>query len=155
MLYSLVGRYDDAIAEERKVLDRDSLNGYGLWRLGEAYLYKGMYDEAVATLRRAVTIIPASRLSLGIAYAAAGRTDDARRLLAELAAEPPTAYGTLARALIHGALGDLDDAFRLLDARPAHAVLPWVRIWPRLDRLDRLRQDPRYHALMRRLSLPS
>jgi serine/threonine-protein kinase len=151
-LYLWVGRDDDAIAEARKVLERDSLSGVGLRVLGEAYSHKGMHDEAVSTLSRAATINPAWRLNLGIAYVKAGRTDDARRLLAQLAAEPATGYGALAQALIHGALGDLDDAFRLLDYRPPHAWLPWVRRWPGMDLL---RQDPRYHALMRRLNLPS
>ena len=151
-LYIGQGRFDDAIAEARKVLERDSLNAIGLGVLGMAYSGRGLHAEAIATLLRAATINPARRLDLGMAYVKAGRTDDARRLLAELAAEPPTGYRAFARALIHGTLGDLDDAFRLLDYRPAHAWLPWVRWY---HDMDLLRQDPRYHALMRRLNLPS
>jgi serine/threonine-protein kinase len=151
-LYLQQGRFDEAIAEARKVLDRDSVSWIGLGVLGEAYSLMGRHDEAIATLRRAAAINPSQRLGLGTAYARAGRTDDARRLLAEMAAEPPSAYGAFARALIHGDLGDLDDAFRLLDYRPAHAWLPWVRWWPGQEGL---RKDPRYHALMRRLNLSS
>jgi hypothetical protein len=55
------------------------------------------------------------------------------------------------RAFFHGVLGDNDEAFRLLEQQPVHAWGPWVRNWPGLERL---KQDPRFPALMNRFDLP-
>jgi len=55
-------------------------------------------------------------------------------------------------AALHASLGDVDEAFRWLDvAVEEHATgIIFLRAHPRLDRI---RQDPRYHALVRKVGL--
>ena len=55
-------------------------------------------------------------------------------------------------AALHASLGDLDDAFRWLDvARQERATgLMLVRVHPRLDPI---RSDPRYPALLKKVGL--
>jgi serine/threonine-protein kinase len=149
--YLWAGRPDDAFPEVLKILERDSLNPPGLAAQGYAYALKGEFDQAIAVGEKAARVGPAWRIFLGLTYARAGRPEDTRRLIAQLESEPPTAYNRLMRAFMHAALGNNDEAFRLLDSEPAHAWRPWVRNWPGLERL---REDPRHAELMRRFNLP-
>jgi len=134
-----------------KILERDSLNPVALAVKGYAYALKGDFEHAMEYGETAARVNRAWRVFLGLTCARAGRPEDTRRLIAELESEPATAYNALVRAFLYGVLGNNDEAFRLLDQEPAHAWRPWVRNWPGLDRL---REDPRFPALMRRFNLP-
>ncbi len=87
--------------------------------------------------------------------AARGNEQGARRILAELTEARSTrvvsAWGI---AVLHTSLGDVDDAFRWLDAaveeRSPGSIL--LRVHPRLDPI---RNDPRYLPLVRQLGLES
>ncbi|MCA9752268.1 MAG: hypothetical protein KC591_08770 [Gemmatimonadetes bacterium] len=93
--------------------------------------------------------------SFGLAHLAVGRGDEAtaRSMLAALTAARTTrvvsAWGIGA---LHASLGDADEAFRWLDtAVEEHATgLIFLRVHPRLDPI---RPDPRYPALVSRLGL--
>jgi serine/threonine-protein kinase len=150
--YLWARRPDDALAEVARVLERDSLNGVALAIRSYAYAMKGEFDMAIAIGEKSAGLSPPWRIFLGLTYAQATRPDDTRRLIAELEAMPSNAYRTLMRAFFHAALGNHDEAFRLLEQEPAHAWRPWVRNWPGLERL---RQDPRFPALIRRFNLPT
>jgi hypothetical protein len=90
---------------------------------------------------------------LGLALAESGDTAAARDLLVRLrtmascAFVPPTSF-----AWIHLALGDTDEFFdwmdRAVDARD-HMIMP-IGSYPFLDRV---RDDRRYSALLRRMNL--
>jgi hypothetical protein len=56
-------------------------------------------------------------------------------------------------AYVHAALGEVDEAFILLDqaVRNRAAVLLWAQVDPRLDRL---RSDARFKELLRQLRVP-
>jgi serine/threonine-protein kinase len=149
--YLWADRPDDALREVAKVLERDSLNGVALAIESYAYALKGEFDRAIAIGEKSAGLVPPWRIFLGLTYALAGRPEGTRRLIAEIGPGPATAYQRLMLAFFHGALGNNDEAFRLLEQEPAHAWRPWVRNWPGLERL---RQDPRFPALMRRFNLP-
>jgi len=93
--------------------------------------------------------------SFGLAHLAVTRGDtrEGRRMLQELtdarAHRVVSAWGI---AALHASLGDLDDAFRWLDvARQERATgLMLVRVHPRLDPI---RSDPRYPALLKKVGL--
>lgn len=116
----------------------------------------GRFDEAEAEYEEGRRLSGGVALpSFGLAHLAASRGDTAaaRRLLAELTAARSTrvisAWGI---AALHASLGDADDAFRWLEtAVQEHATgLVFLRVHPRLDPI---RNDPRYAALVRRLGL--
>ncbi|MGZ3500956.1 MAG: protein kinase domain-containing protein [Gemmatimonadaceae bacterium] len=95
--------------------------------------------------------------SFGLAHleAAAGNTEEARRILAELTAARSTrVVSSWGIAVMHASLGDVDEAFRWLDIAIAeHSPgLLLLRVHPRLDPI---RNDPRYRALVKQLGLES
>jgi hypothetical protein len=50
----------------------------------------GRHDEAIAASQRAAEYAPPRTFSLGIAYAMAGRSDEARGILEKIRSRPPT-----------------------------------------------------------------
>ncbi len=151
------GRYDVAIEEYEKALELGPDFQPAHWHLGWALEQTGRYEEAIAEAQQAIDLSGGSPLyiaSLGHAYAKAGRDEEARETLDRLEQESRTrhvsAYHT---AVIHGALGDADEAFRWLD-RAYEEQAPWIgylRVDPRID--ERLRSDPRFDALLQRARL--
>jgi len=119
--------------------------------LGNVYLDRGMADEAVTEFETAAALASPWRWAAGRAYVAAGREEEARRLLAELQAQPATPWNAFWLAQLHTALGEVDEAFRWLDYESPHAWLPWIRDW---NWFAPLRGDPRFEDLLRRMNLP-
>ena len=111
----------------------------------------GEHAEALTAHEKMAAINPDWKFALGRTYAAAGRTDEARQILLELEAQPPTSWGAFGLADLNAALGNADATFRWLNYDPPHAFMPWSRLSPTLRPF---RNDPRFHALMRRLKLP-
>ncbi|MEE9279641.1 MAG: tetratricopeptide repeat protein [Myxococcota bacterium] len=113
-LYWYGGQYEEAIAEAEKSLQLDPGFGQGLFVLGAAYAESGMYAEAIAAHQAAAAANPAWRFGLGRSYAMAGRTDEARQILADLSGEEPTPWGAWGLAVLNTALGEKNEAFRWL-----------------------------------------
>ena len=93
--------------------------------------------------------------SFGLAHleAASGNEKEARRILAELMeARSKRVVSAWGIAVLHASLGDIDEAFRWLaiavEERASGLLL--LRVHPRLDPI---RKDPRYLALVKRLGL--
>ncbi len=116
----------------------------------------GRFDEARAECeegRRLSGGLAGPAFGLAHLEAASGNEQEARRILAELTQARSTrvvsAWGI---AVLHASLGDVDDAFRWIDeAIEEHSPgLILLRVHPRLDPI---RNDPRYAALVRRLGL--
>ncbi len=150
LIYEGLGRYDEAIAEAEKSIQMNPSHPRGYMVLGNVFLDRGMADEAVVEYEKAA-LAPPWRWVAGIGYAAAGREQDARRLVAELEALPDEPWKAFWLARLHTALGDLDEAFRWLNYESPHAWVPWIRNW---NWFEPLRGDPRFEDLLRRMNLP-
>ena len=90
---------------------------------------------------------------LGHLEASSGNEAGARKILQDLTeARSRRVVSAWGIAALHASLGDVDEAFRWLDfAVDEHATgLMFLRVHPRLDRI---RQDPRYRALVRKVGL--
>jgi len=152
-LYYMVGRYDDAIAEADKAFDLDETKAVAHFVKGMGYRGKGMYGEAIEAHEAAAAGNPMWKPMLGSTYVVAGRRDEALRILEEIESQEVGPYNALARAILHNALGNLDEAFRWYNYEPHHAWAPWVRV----DSLmygTAVRSDPRFEELMSRMRLP-
>ena len=146
--------YDQAIARCRKTIEMfpDYLIAHR--RLGISYGEKGMFQEAEAEFRKALVISgndSETMSAMAYAYAAAGRTDDARTIqhrLQELAIESYVSPYSLAR--VHIALGEYDEAFECLERsyQERHGILTYLMVEPLFDRV---RSDPRFTDLLRRM----
>lgn len=148
--------FDLAIDLCRKSLDLDprSVNAFDC--LGSSYLANGMYEQSISACRTAATLSggdPDRVVGLGLAYAAAGQSAEARALLEQLYRTsqqrnvPPYFF-----AVLHAALGERDKAFEWLDkGYQAHdSYLVWIKVSPTLDSLH---SDPRFESLVHRLGL--
>jgi eukaryotic-like serine/threonine-protein kinase len=149
-------RYDEAIAEFRKRLETNP-NNRGQWhlRIGMAYAYQGRYEEALAEVREARPAVtqPRQLAQIGYVYAAAGKRDEAVRVLEEVKALTGERHNLSTHiAGIYAGLGDKNEALAWLKrACDEHeqGVID-LKIDPRFDTL---RSDPRFSDLLRRVKL--
>jgi TolB-like protein/Flp pilus assembly protein TadD len=149
-MLSRAGRTEEAMAEVRKALELDANNAVAHLVLGGLHAANGDYEEAIAVHRKLVEINPLWTAVLGATYARAGRTAEAKAILAELEANQATSFDALGLARLNAALGNLDEAFRWLNYEPRHAFVPWIRsgrAW------EPLHGDPRYAELLERMNL--
>ena len=158
-VHLLARRYDEAIAQCRSAIDMDpNFPMAHLW-MGISLEQQGLYDEAIASLDRAVTCMRGASIGVAAAahaYAMSGRPEEARRRLSDLQLAAPGRYVQhYGIALVCLALGELDEAFRWLEqAYRDHSF--WLAYWGGVDpRLDVLRGDERFKVLLRRLGLES
>ncbi len=146
-------RYDEAIAELRRILTLE--DGFDLARgfLVRTLLAKGAYDEALQELQGRTIQTLGSRGFLAEALALAGRRDAARaeldRVLALSKQQYVSAYDV---AMIHAAFRDPDQTLswlnRAVDERAT--ALTSLAADPLLDFL---RADPRFAAVVQRVGL--
>jgi serine/threonine protein kinase/tetratricopeptide (TPR) repeat protein len=149
-------QYDRAVEAAKKTLELDPDFGLAYSCLGLAYEQKGMSKEAVQAMETQVRILgrdPDALLELGHAYATAGRRADARKILVELEEISRKRYiPAYYLAELHAGLGDRDRAFeelaRSLDDHVAN--LTYLKVEPKLDSL---RSDPRFSALLSRMHM--
>ncbi|HYG83167.1 MAG TPA: protein kinase [Pyrinomonadaceae bacterium] len=161
--YFWARRYDEAIAHLQKTLERDPRYADTHWSFGLAYEQKKMYDEAVSAYQRAISLSktaefpegkPEMIAALGHAYAAAGRRDEALRILEQLneLVGRQSYVSPYSIALIHAALGDKDQAFEWLERAYAERDESFIHL--KVDpRLDHLRDDPRLAEMLRLIKL--
>jgi TolB-like protein/Tfp pilus assembly protein PilF len=148
-------RTEDAIEESRRALNLDPDFAYGLAILGRAQLLEGKNEEALDSLRRSAEVGGSNTFQAFLAFglAATGQQEKAREILKEIAPEEGAAYvRSEFLAAVYGALGDLDEAFRLLER--AYAERSAGLIYLHLDPLfDSLREDPRLNEMVQRIDL--
>ena len=125
-------------------------------RLGDAYLSKGLHDEALAALHktREMSDDNLTLAALGRAYAMTGRPREAHEILDELlerSEQRPVSSDHFAR--IYAGLGDKDSAVDSLEKAyderaPGLTHLKFLRVW------DPLRSHPRFQALLKKMNFP-
>ena len=148
---------DQAIETLRSTVDVDSSFYYPRVFLGLAYAEGGDNTHAVAELQTAMRQVENSQglAQLGYVLAKAGRSADTRRVLEKLALRARTQFvPTYDLALVHLALGDPERAFALLEQAFQHKSesLNLLKVDPRLDPI---RGDPRFQAMLHRVGLAS
>jgi DNA-binding winged helix-turn-helix (wHTH) protein/TolB-like protein/lipopolysaccharide biosynthesis regulator YciM len=117
-IYYLAGQNDKAIEQCRKILERDPSSFPARRYLGLAYEAKGMYAEAITEFDRGVKLSgsPLMLALLGHAYAASGKTTEAKQVLDHLQQLQGQRYvSPYTVAAIHAGLGDQEQAFKWLE----------------------------------------
>ena len=149
------GRYDDAIEEGRKVLALHPSSGFGRQVLGISWAAKGVHDQAISELMEAGLCgkIPNFLGSLGFGYAVAGKSKEALAVAKELLEFSHNPYQIAYwMAMIYANL-DSDEAYGWLEK--AHSERGPQMAYLNIDRrFDRLRPDPRFDDLLRRMNFP-
>lgn len=151
-------RYDDAIGHLAETLEMDANHLPARVFLGFVYEQKRMFDEAISEFENAIALSSGAPLHLASrahAYAASGRTQDARSLAEELNKQSQRKYvPSYWMAPVCAALGDKEEAFRWLE-RAYEERDGWI-VYLKVDpRLDALRSDARFASLLRRIGLPA
>jgi len=147
--YMVFGRYADAIAAFRKSLELEPDAVFTHEHLGEALLFSGDLDAALAEMQREPHDTM-RRLGLAFVYAALGRREEAQRLLEEVGREHPDFASPVAAG--YARLGKADEAFAWLDRalQERDGGVLELRVGPLFQPL---REDPRYVPLLRRIGL--
>ncbi len=150
-------RYDQAIDALRKTLEMDPNDFFLHYTLGLAYAQKGLYEQAVTELKQAVNLSGSSTRmlsGLGQAYGLWGKRTEAQKIIVQLQRLSKQRYvSPLYIAMVYATLGDKDNAFDWLEkAYEDHA--PWLIELGIEPCWDKLRPDPRFTDLLRRVGLP-
>ena len=149
---------DEAIAQSERTLDMYPTDHWSPFFAGVSEVLRGQPAAAVAVLQTAVersSGSPVMTAALAHALAVAGQAGEARRMLAGLTwvAEERRLLGYEV-ALVHVALGEVDTAFGWLD-RAFEERSAWLAYAAMEPRLDPIRADERFSALLRALKLDS
>jgi tetratricopeptide (TPR) repeat protein len=150
-------QYDQAIEQLRKTLELDQ--NFVSAHLFLAITYEGMneFSAAIAEMNRARLLddTPWHLAELGYAYAAAGKREEAQRVITELQELAQRRYvSPFDIATIYAGLGERDQAFAWLE-RAYEDRSVWMVYLKTLPRFDSLRSDPRFTDLLRRMGIPS
>ena len=158
-------RYDRSAEILEKALEIDPNFARAHLQLSSSYRALGRYEDAIAELEKAQDLGGAPRrpdgtrrlsLNLGLLYAATGRKVDFQKILAEMNEReargeyvPPNG-----RAVYYAQLGDKDQAFFWLEKTMQERVSVMVElksspVW------DKIRDDPRFTDILRRVGLPN
>ncbi len=153
--YYTARKYDLAIAHGRKAiaLDENFVTAHG--SVGWAYAMQGKLAEARLELQLAVTLEknPWTIWSVGCCDALAGRSVEARRAIGELTELSESRFvSALYPAGIHQFLGEKERMFELLEK--TYGERDPACVWLRVDPIwDRVRSDPRFQALLKKIGL--
>ena len=156
MAYYGARQYDRAIEQEKKTLRMEPEFATSYWIIGMANEQKGSLAEATAAYEHALKLRPGNPnylAALARTQALSGRMPDARRVLDGLL-HSPEPVSPFFIALVYTAMGEKDKAFQWLDKAVADrsGSVRYLKIEPRLDPL---RSDPRFNALLLRVGLKS
>jgi serine/threonine protein kinase/tetratricopeptide (TPR) repeat protein len=151
-------QYDLAIEQHRRTLelDRNFVAAHAL--LGQAYLAKGTYLEAVTEYQKAIAL--GGPLGLGVsgflgnAYARAGMKEEAYKVLDELKSLSRSSHvPPITMAYIYVGLDEKDQAIQWLEK--GYELRQYEMTEIKLDPIwDPLRSDPRFQDLVRRMNFP-
>jgi tetratricopeptide (TPR) repeat protein len=155
-------KYDDAIGLFRKNLEKNPENEHAQILLGEALVASGMAAEGVAAMEKGIAIDKTLAQTperwdryplLAYAYAAAGRRDEALKILADQNQLSKEGYVSPYNfAIMYTGLGDKDRAFEALQKCVDERVMIIYHLKTR-PLFDSLRSDPRYVDLLARMNL--
>ncbi len=149
-------QFERGLRQARQLVELEPGHHLAHKMLGLVYLGMQKYDESAVAFRRATELsgdFPLMLGWLGLASGLGGHTAEARTImerLREIASERfvlPSSF-----AWVHLGLGEIDDAFAWME-RAANHNDEWIHPLKVYPFLDPLRADPRFHALMSKLSL--
>ena len=156
---AMTGQTGDALRFVRLGVERDPEALLSHWAHGVVAHWHGAFDESIKAYARANEVSDRAEyvvVHLTVAYADWGKLAEARNLYDELLSKRARAYVSyLALAVTSAAVGDMDAAMEFAqqscDEREPAMVL-FGRTFPNLRRL---RDDPRFADVLRRLALAS
>jgi hypothetical protein len=131
-------------------------HSFALMILGGSCTHAGRYEESIAAFGKLATLMrraPVPLSWLGWAYGAAGRRGQALNIARELEERAEREFvSPITLAWIHCGLDEGDEAFRWLEMAFEQRT-PFL-VYNKLLIPEKIRLDPRFHDLARRMKLP-
>ncbi len=149
-------RFDWCVEQSLTTIDVDPGLTFTYVSLGMAYEQKGMFREAIMTNEKGLALggSPAFHKSaMGHVYGSSGEHGRAREILHELQQASECGYMPYwSLAIVYEGLGERELAIELLQRalERREAVLVSLKVWPLLEKL---RDDPRFQEIERRVGL--
>jgi adenylate cyclase len=149
-------QHDEAVKYFRRGLELDPNFFWGYLWIGQAYVEKKMYEEAIAEIEKAIALSAGNTraiATLGYAYGVSGKKGEAQKVLDELKQRSDRSYvSPYFIALVYTGLKKKDEAFEWLEKayNERHPYLAFLKVEPVFDTL---RPDPRFADLLRRIGL--
>jgi len=150
------GEYEKALEQYNKTLELDQNFPVARWMLGLTYVHQGEFNRAIAEFEklRAITGRSAYGLAeLGYGYARAGRKGDAARVIDELILLSEQGHSvSYDIGVVYWGLGDKERTLELLERayQERSTSLNEIGVNPLWDKL---RSDPRFIVLMKKVGL--
>ncbi len=161
--YVWADEYDKALEELQVAREMEPDHAVTCGWTARALLGKSLFGEALEELGKGMAV--AGRLPLlsalaGRAYAELGRRSEALGIIEELRQQAARRYvSPMLPALVHGSMGEPDEAFRLYDLayeqRSIDLAFLRVSAISLPDKTSAIRSDPRFRVLLRRMRLDS
>jgi tetratricopeptide (TPR) repeat protein len=151
-----MGRKDEAMAQYRKTLELDPHFPLALLGLSLAHADQGKFDDAIHESQMVVQALGTKPYPLGILgyiYAAAGKDEEAKKVLNQVIDFSKQGYSvSVLVAMVYVGLNDKDKAFEWLEQgyRDQNSLLAYIKVYPPWASL---RSDPRYTALLKKMGL--
>lgn len=154
--YHSQGTPDQEIEQAQKVIEIDPNFAYGHFYLGFGYERKGMNAEAVDAFDKTMTLFgePTDSVEeLNAAFAKSGMEGFWRKRLEQIETRPHLKYfQAYSKALVQIRLGDKEGTLKSLN-QAAQQRDRWIVHAKYQPEFDRLREDPRFQDLLRRMNL--
>jgi TolB-like protein/AraC-like DNA-binding protein/Tfp pilus assembly protein PilF len=151
-LYLWLDRFDEAIAEGKKTLEIDPNYIMGHYVIGSALAEQGKPDEAIAMHQQGVDINPGFLCGLGVAYARAGKKEQALEVAARLE-QHVNAWNAWGLSDIYATLGDIEKGMQWVETafQLRQDFIPWMNRNPYYKPLF---NEPRFKEISMLLQLP-
>jgi TolB-like protein/DNA-binding winged helix-turn-helix (wHTH) protein/Tfp pilus assembly protein PilF len=150
--------YPDLIEASRRGLLLDPKDWSHHYTLGVGYEGTGKLPEAISEYQQAVELSagdPGSTAALAHAFAAAGRKAEAEKILHDFQRKSKSdQVSPYLMATMFASLGDKDRAFAFLEKAYQARSFDMTENLKADLRIDNLRSDPRFQALVQRVGLP-
>jgi tetratricopeptide (TPR) repeat protein len=154
--YQMSRRADETIEYANRVIHMDAKLHWGHYFLASGYELQGRFGDAARSLREACTVSsgnPVMRAWYGHALAGAGDRHGALEIAREVLTIGETrGHFAYEAALIHARLGEMDEAFDLLN-RARLQRSGWLSYLYVDPRLDVIRKDPRFSQFVAAVGL--
>jgi serine/threonine protein kinase/tetratricopeptide (TPR) repeat protein len=151
--FYIAGRLDEAETQIRQVLARDPNFARAHLVLGEIYLERGKYDLATSSFQNSKQLAgdPLTDMAIGHAYGVAGRSEEAKKIAAELEAKVmKKEVSAFLPAVVYAGLNEKDKSFYWLE-RAYQERSNWLTLLKVGRRMKNLHGDPRFDDLLKRI----
>jgi DNA-binding SARP family transcriptional activator len=155
------GKHAAALHQFQRVVSEEpdsawvSRDPWLLQEMSRVYLDNGQYSNAIRTIDRALKIVPRhphALYTLALIYDQMGRRDMARSAFAR--ADTSNESYAADRGMLYAGEGNADSAFLWFDRVKKWGILGMIALQGN-RRIDPVRGDPRYRALLKRIGIPT